>query len=132
MEDLDCNELRSFGNTVFLSSDGTGAVCSMAIGIDEWNARISVVAVGSSPLEVFMAQSDTSIDEIGKHAIASRGIVNILGRASSAMRDRRKTPFSLGLNSSEQNLPDRFNSKDLSSLTPPTNVNRDNLHPSSR
>ena len=85
MEDLDCDELRSLGYTVFLSSDGTGAVCSMAVGIDEWNTGISVVTVRSSPLEVFVAQSDTSIDEIGKHAIASRGIVNILLRTGSAM-----------------------------------------------
>ena len=85
MEDLDCNELRSLGYTIFLSSDGTGAVCSMAVGIDEWNARISVVAVGGSTLKVFVAQSDTGIDEIGKHAIAGRSIVEILSRASSAV-----------------------------------------------
>lgn len=101
MEDLDCDELRSLGYTVFLSSDGTGAVCSMAVGIDEWNARVSVVTVRSSPLEVLMAQSNTRIDEIGKHAIASRGIIKILLRTGSAVRDGCKAPFSIGLNSSE-------------------------------
>jgi hypothetical protein len=79
VEDFDCDELRSLGDTVFLSSDGTSAVCSMAVSIDEWNARISVVTVRSSPLKVFVAQSDTSINYIGVHAITSRGIIKIIG-----------------------------------------------------
>lgn len=94
VEDLDTDEVDLLGNTVGVSSDGTGDVGTVTVLVGVGRALDEVVAHLGTAAKVDMGGVDTSINNVGGHT--SSGRVGILVRGTlgdtTALGDTGETP----------------------------------------
>lgn len=94
VENLDTDEVDLLGNTVGVSSDGTGDVGTVTVLISVGRALDKVVTHLGTAAKVDMGGVDTSVNNVGGHT--SSGRVGILVRGTlgdtAALGDTGKTP----------------------------------------
>lgn len=83
-------------NTVGGTTNGTGNVSTVAEGIGVGAAE-GAEAQSNTVAELGVGSNDTAVNDVGVSAGTSRGVVDVAGRARSAVRDRAKAPRSTRL-----------------------------------
>ena len=63
------------------------------------SAREDAVTSNSTTTKLGVRDQNATVDNVGIRALASRGIIDVAGRARGAVGDRSKTPGSSGLGS---------------------------------
>lgn len=91
-----CTDLLS--NTIGRASNSTSNVSAVSKGVSV-SSREDAVSCNGATAELGVGDQNTTVDNIGIRALASRGVINVASRARGAVGDRSKTPGSSGLGS---------------------------------
>lgn len=95
-EDLDSIEVGLLGNTVLLTSHGSGAVSSVTIAIEIFIVGRDCLAPSGTALEVNVVNVDTRVNGVGVNALTPLGGIQVLVEVTEGqaitVRDTSQTP----------------------------------------
>ena len=79
------------------TGNSTGTVSSVTLLVDERTAGVGIVAQACSAFEILMLNVHARVNQVDKHALARRVVVDILVRVRVTMRDGAQSPGGIGL-----------------------------------